>query len=202
MTTTGQHIDALAAFKFELRIDDLVVAWFTECSGVTLEREVIPHQEGGLNQFIHHLPGRVKRQNVTLKRGIAGEELWQWFQSGRTNGQVKRQHVSVILYRADRTIGKEWNMSNAYPTKWEANPLKSSGNQVAVASLELAQDSGGAGVGSTVSAAVQRQKTEQVDRQEQPVQPEIDLQVVAGRVYDLIKQDLRLERERAGKHWF
>jgi phage tail-like protein len=130
-------LDLAAGFRFGVEIGGQKVAWFTECSGLSVERGVLPYKEGGQNAFEHQLPNRVTYPKVTLKRGIADMTLWQWFQEGLHNLKVKRQPVSIVLYSGDRKNAKRWDLKDAFPTKWTGPDLRTDGNQVAVEGLEL-----------------------------------------------------------------
>ncbi len=130
--------DPIAGFRFGIEVKGIVSGWFTECSGLTIEREVFPHKEGGTNDYEHKLPGGIKCSNITLKRGVASDDaLWKWFQKGLYDGKVRRQHVSIILYNGDRTKARRWNLADAYPVKWTGPDFKVEGNQVAIETLEI-----------------------------------------------------------------
>jgi phage tail-like protein len=129
--------DPVHGFRFAVEIGGEIKGWFTECSGLTVERETTPQPEGGVNDFVHQLPGRIKYTNITLKHGLAGNELWDWFQAGLYDGKVERRNLSIILYSTDRLKSKRWNLTNAYPTKWTGPSFNSSGNEVAVESMEI-----------------------------------------------------------------
>lgn len=131
-------VDPVAGFRFGVEIKGSAVGWFTECSGLSVERDVLPHKEGGLNAYVHQLPGRVSYPKVTLKRGIADPELWDWFQKGLYDLKVERRAVSIVLYSGDKETVKRWELKDAFPTKWIGPDLKADGNQVAIESLELA----------------------------------------------------------------
>src|SRR5437016_8239237 len=47
-----------------------IQALFTEVSGLQVEMQVMDYEEGGVNNYIRRLPGRLKVGNVTLKRGL------------------------------------------------------------------------------------------------------------------------------------
>jgi phage tail-like protein len=135
---TGDLIDPTSDVRFAIEIGGEIVAWFMECSGLNAQRDVTPHPEGGINDYVHQLPGRIKHNNITLKRGVTNEEvLWKWFQEGLYDGKVKRQNVSIILFSTDRKKGKRWNLREAYPAKWTGPNLKSDSNGIAVETLEL-----------------------------------------------------------------
>ena len=65
------RIDPTLGFSFTVQIGDEIQGWFTECSGLTVQREVKEQPEGGVNDFVHQLPGRLKQSNITLKNGLA-----------------------------------------------------------------------------------------------------------------------------------
>lgn len=187
-----QQVNPLADFRFELKIEGIAVGWFSECGGVTIEREVVQQPEGGVNGHVHQLPGGIKRQSLTLKRGVADETLWQWLQTGRYDGQVKRCNALVTLVGADRTEAGHWDFRDVYPTRWSGAELKADSQQVALESLELSQ-----GSGDSAAGPVQRQPAETAALS--GPSPAIDLPQLADKIYALLKRELRLEQERAGR---
>lgn len=192
--TALDRIEPNLEFSFAIDIEGIVVGWFTECSSLSIEREVIPRPEGGVNNYITQLPGPIKWANITLKRGLAGPELWNWFEQGRYDGQVKRRKVTIILYKVDRTEARRWELNNAIPTKWIASNLKTDDNQVFLESLELACGSGEAG------QPVQRDpETLPTVTNARPQKSEINQAELAQAVYRLLKQELRIEQDRLGR---
>ncbi|HEU4325255.1 MAG TPA: phage tail protein [Roseiflexaceae bacterium] len=132
--------EAYSNCRFYVMIDGMTQAVFTELSGLQLEMEVTEYAEGGNNNFVHRLPGRIKVSNVTLKRGMtATNEFFQWYVAAMS-GKVKRRNISVVMYD---TAGKEllrWNFIRAYPVKWIGPQMSAGGNALAVETLELAHD--------------------------------------------------------------
>ncbi len=131
------RVDPVIKFRFSVQIAGVTVGWFTDCSGLSLEREIITRAEGGINDYTHQLPGRVKQSRLTLKRGFADNVLWDWFQKGLYDGKVERHNVSIMLYNSDRTKKKQWDLESAYPVKWTGPDFQSDSNQVSVETLEL-----------------------------------------------------------------
>ncbi|MCB9076081.1 MAG: phage tail protein [Anaerolineaceae bacterium] len=142
--TDRNYEDPLLVFKFQVEIEGIIEGFFTECSGLSVEREVETYKEGGLNNYEHKLPGRLKYGNVTLKRGMTTSQalLWDWFHKNADDGkeffQVKRNNVTIKQLDLMGNKVKEWTLSEAYPVKWKGADLKSDGNQVAIETLELA----------------------------------------------------------------
>jgi phage tail-like protein len=128
-----------AAFRFAVQIDGITEAVFTECTLPTLEVEVHEQPEGGLNNAVHQIPGRIKSGKITLKRGLASSsELLSWYMDvAQGQIQASQREVSVIMY--DSTSGEvlRWNFAKAFPSKWSGPSLSSGANQVAIETLEL-----------------------------------------------------------------
>lgn len=198
----GERTDPVAGFRFGVEIQGIVVGWFTECSGLAVEREVLPYQEGGVNDYVHQLPGQVKRANVQLKRGIADGVLWDWFQQGAYDGQVTRRNVSIVLFNGDYSEAQRWELPEAYPLKWSGSALRASGREVAVETLEIGQR-GGESQASTVQRAVAGAEllAEGSTGQESAGQ-EVDLSALAQALYHLMRVEATVERERLGRSQF
>ncbi len=190
--------DLIAKFRFGVEIQGVVVGWFTECSELSLEREVTPYKEGGVNDFVHQLPSGVSYSAITLKRGLADNVLWDWFQKGLYDGKVELHNVSIVLYGGDRAETKRWNLVDAYPVKWTGPELKGDSDDLAVETLEIG--CGGGGGASVQRAGGEGGGVVGVGQAVMPAQDEgaIDLQVLAGKVVGLLRRDLQLERERLG----
>ncbi len=135
--------DPMLSFKFHIEIDQIIEGFFTECSGLSAEREVESYKEGGVNQFEHKLPGRIKYGNVTLKRGMTtSNKLWAWFNenaASETNFfKVKRLSVSITQMDLTGDPVRQWSLEQAYPVKWKGPDLKSDNSQVAIETIEIA----------------------------------------------------------------
>lgn len=186
-------LEPTAEFRFAVEIQGLVVGWFTECSGLSFERAVLPHEEGGVNDRVHQLPGRIQWTSLSLKRGLADNKLMAWFLEGQQDGGAARRDVSILLLGADGKEAQRWDLQGVYPQKWQgAGPIAGS-NQVAVETIEI-----GSGEGGVEPRAVQRAEDEvpAPAYEGTPSEGEVDLSALAERIVTLLKQDLRVERER------
>jgi len=191
--------DPIPIYHFVVTIQGAEVGWFTECSGLTVEREVIPRPEGGVNDYVAQLPGPVSYSKLTLKRGLADNVLWDWFRTGLYDGKVERRHVTITLLNPDQTEARHWDMTNAYPARWSGPDFQSDSAQVSVETLELV--SGGGAEQSVVQRALDGElEAAPIDRAA-PQAAEIDLALLAEKVVALLKQELAIERERLGRKW-
>ncbi|WP_217913369.1 phage tail protein [Miltoncostaea marina] len=113
------------------------IGWFTEVSGLAMEYEVVEHQEGGVNDFVHKLRGRMKFPNLVLKRGITHEEAFvRWFLACRE--KTERRDLSVTLYGPDLAPIRTWSFAGAFPVKWTGPDLSATAGEVAMESIEIA----------------------------------------------------------------
>jgi phage tail-like protein len=111
---------------------------FRECTGLAAEIEVKDYNEGGVNDFVHKLPTRMKYPNLVLKRGVTYEDaLLKWLWSVRH--EIVRGDVIIQLKGPDLDPGgvRTWTFSQAFPVKWTGPNLNAASNQVATETLEI-----------------------------------------------------------------
>jgi phage tail-like protein len=109
-----------------------------------MSTDVFEYQEGGLNEYVHKIPGRTKYSNVTLKRGFAtSNEIYEWYKEVETdlikgNG-LEYQQVTITLYSsAEQGRLMRWTLNKAFPVKWVGPAFKTDEAAVAVETLEFA----------------------------------------------------------------
>jgi phage tail-like protein len=133
---TGQN--PYMSFRFRVEIDGIISGGASEVSGLQIETETEPYEEGGVNDFIHQLPKRTKYQPITLKRGITDlDELWNWYQDV-VKGKFQRKNGAIILMDTQGNDKWRWDFVEAYPVKWTGPELKADSNTVAFETIELA----------------------------------------------------------------
>lgn len=127
-----------AAYRFTVEIGSITTAMFDECRGLDTEVEVLEIAEGGRNDYIHMLPGRVKKPmaRLVLKRGLGSADLWDWY-SNVVQGTVTRQNISIILYGFKDMKNIRWNITDALPVKWSGPSLNAGSNEVAFETIEF-----------------------------------------------------------------
>lgn len=137
---TGERKDTFMNHSFLVEIRGLIVAGFSEVSGLQVETETDEVREGGVNDHVHKLPKLTKYSNLALKRGITDSDtLWNWHQSV-INGDIQKKSGFIVLLDRERNEKWRWNFLDAYPVKWVGPDLKADSNTVAVESLELAHN--------------------------------------------------------------
>src|SRR5512139_655516 len=121
MTTPPQN--PFVGFHFVVEISGIQEARFTECSGFEAKLDVEEYKEGGVNDFVHRLPGRRSFSTVTLKRGMTTSmHLWDWLHRVATvnaKGEEKK-NLSIVLYDKAAAEVMRWNLIGAFPIKWNS----------------------------------------------------------------------------------
>jgi phage tail-like protein len=144
LTKTGKRIDPFPTFKFHVEVGNITEAAFTNCSGLEVSTEVYEIKEGGLNDYVHKIPGRTKYSNITLKRGFAtSNELFRWYkemESKLFSGKAfDFRDVTICLYSSVvQGNVMRWTLNKAFPVKWVGPTFNTAEAAVAVETLEFA----------------------------------------------------------------
>jgi len=138
MSKTAERHDPVPGFRFTVTFDDLPPGGFSDCSGLQMETEVQEYAEGGLNGHTWKLPGRTKQGNVTLKRGIVNKSLWDWHRA-IASGEFKARNCTIVVHDpsgSDDVI--EFQLVDAFLSKWVGPELSAGQNNVAIETIEVA----------------------------------------------------------------
>lgn len=135
----GQRADPYGAFDFWVEIEGLIVGGFAEVSGLQIETESLSYREGGLNSYVHQLPGPARYpQNLVLKRGLtSADTLWAWYQDV-LRGAITRRNGTIYLLGPGGETALAWNFLEAYPVRWSGPDLRAAGSELAFETVELA----------------------------------------------------------------
>jgi len=130
------------AFYFQVTLENQEYA-FKEVSGLTTEMETEAIQEGGVNNYVHLLPKKMKHTNLVLKRALQPIQQAdvKWIKSileGDLQLNISTKSILVKLLNHEGTAIYTWSCENAYPIKWEIENLDSEKNSVLIETLEFA----------------------------------------------------------------
>jgi phage tail-like protein len=124
--------------RFQVLIDKAVIGAFAECSGLSVEYDVLEYQEGGEQRFVHKLRGGLKYPNLVLKRGVTYEDaLVKWF-FDRSDREKGRGTVTLKLLGDDGKQVRSWSFASAFPVKWSGPSFSAKSTNVATETLEIA----------------------------------------------------------------
>ena len=134
-------------FRFKVEIDGIQRASFSEVTGFDASVDVIEYREGDdLRNTPRKLPGLSKYGNITLKWGIVTDrEMFDWMATiAGTNTQnptgIARKKMTITLITDDGGDGPQWEVINAWPTRYTAPDFNGIGGEVAFESIEIAHE--------------------------------------------------------------
>lgn len=136
--------DPLVSSWFGVEFQGQVVGAFRECTGLGSENEVVEYKASGQKgeYVIKKVPGRLKWNNITLKRGITDSmDMWQW-RKLIEQGQVDqaRKNGTITMYNQQGSAVAKWNFINAWPSKLTGPSANAGNNEVAIEELELTHE--------------------------------------------------------------
>lgn len=136
--------DPLVGFHYAIEVQGVVTGYFTECSGIGSEHELIEHKvvdEKG-RESILKVPGRLKWQDVTLKRGITNNmDIWDWREEV-VQGHVDdaRHNGSIVMFNQALEEVARWNFVNGWPLKVSGPSMKSDSNEFGIEELVITHE--------------------------------------------------------------
>src|SRR5947208_1434279 len=128
--------DPLVSAWFSVEFQGQVVGAFRECTGLGSENEVVEYKASSADghAVIRKVPGRLKWNNITLKRGITDAmDMWKWrklveegkMSEARKNGSIKmHNHAGEVVAR--------WDFTDAWPSKLNGPAANAQNNEVAI----------------------------------------------------------------------
>jgi phage tail-like protein len=136
--------DPLVGFHYAIEVQGVINGYFTECSGIGSEHEVIEHKivdEKG-RESIHKIPGRLKWENVSLKRGITSNmDIWDW-RDQVVEGDVDgaRRNGSIVMFNQKLDEVARWNFENAWPIKVSGPSMKADSNEFGIEEVVITHE--------------------------------------------------------------
>jgi len=137
-------VDPIVSSWFGVEFQGQVVGAFRECTGLGSENEVVEYKASGPKgeYVIKKVPGRMKWNNVTLKRGITDAmDMWKWRKLVE-EGKIKdaRKNGSIVMFSAQGVEVARWNFVNAWPSKLTGPSANATNNEVAIEELEITHE--------------------------------------------------------------
>jgi phage tail-like protein len=138
----GERVTA-ASFLFE--VDDVEIGRFREITGLEVTVEIEEVQEGGQNNFVHRLPGRMTWPNIVLKRGITqNDSLIEWLtkSSGEKfaagGNKLQRTTAAITLLGTSGKRLRAWDFDGAFAVRWTGPNFDAQSSEMAMEQLEIA----------------------------------------------------------------
>lgn len=133
--------DPYGAFNFVVEIGGEAQAGFQEVSGLGMTIDVIEYRNGN-EVATRKLPGIHRYQNVVLRRGVIGSlNLYKWIDDVRRGASPAARDVAIMLLDESMQEVARWNLTRAWPIKYQGPTLNASTSEVAVEELVLTYES-------------------------------------------------------------
>jgi phage tail-like protein len=136
--------DPLVGCRFKIDIGGVITGYFSECSGLGSETDIIEQKvvnDKGV-EVVLKVPGRLKWGDITLKRGITSDmEIWDWrkkVEEGDVEGA--RRNGSVVMYDQSLAERARWNFMNAWPSKVSGPSPKADSNEIGIEELVIVHE--------------------------------------------------------------
>ncbi len=127
-------LDTSVGHSFGIEIDGVVIKQIQEVSGLKLEQDVIELKQNTPDgkYMIKKLPGRFKAGEVTLTRGLTGDNSFEkWVKDSRFGKMGDaRKGGAVIVYDYEGQAIKRYKLENAWPKSLEIGSLKAGDTSV------------------------------------------------------------------------
>jgi len=136
----------LLNYNYRVEIEGLLVAGFSEVSGLEQEIEIEEYKESGVD-FIHKLPSGIKYSNIILKKGMTdATSLRDWYEATlksvryKKNPIPKKPIVYITLMDAQGEEKIRFSLKSVYPIKWIGPQLNANASEIAIETLELVHE--------------------------------------------------------------
>ena len=131
--------DASVGFKGELpssssfifEVDGVQIGMFAQVSGLELKVDVITYEEGGVNGFVHKLPGRMTWPHIVLRRGVCDSDaLFSW--TAKTSGpafeangnKLARSTGAITAIGSDGGRLRAWELQQVFAVRLDRAALR------------------------------------------------------------------------------
>ena len=136
--------DPLRNFRYRLEIDGIEQAGFSEVAIGETSNDPIEYREGNELTTVRKLNGLTKHANITLKWGVTDStDLNAWFQMVNDGATPLDSARRTVVIRAQNEAGEDkaaWEVTRAWPTKYNPTDLNGKGTDVAIDQLELCNE--------------------------------------------------------------
>jgi phage tail-like protein len=127
----------LTSSHFKVSVPGLTIGTFRNCNGLSMEFDVFEWAEGGNNEFVHHLPGRMRYPYLTLSSGMTDDlamQTWFW----KTREQAELKEVTIELQTQDGQTKRAWSFADAFPVRWTGPGIAADATALSIETLEIA----------------------------------------------------------------
>ena len=135
------ELDSSVGHSFGLEFDGITIKSITEVSGLKMEQDVVELKQNGPDgkYVIKKLPGRWKAAEITLTRGLTGDQSFEKWVKDSQFGKMAdaRKGGAIIVFDYEGQAIKRYKLTNAWPKSLEIGSLKAGDTSVLTEKLVL-----------------------------------------------------------------
>jgi phage tail-like protein len=137
-------LDSSVGHSFGLEFDGVTIKQINEVSGLKLEQDVIELKQNTNDgkYMVKKLPGRPKAGEVTLTRGLTGDNSFEKWVKDSQFGKMgdARKGGAIIVFDFEGAAIKRYKLTNAWPKTLEIGSLKAGDTSVLTEKLTLTHE--------------------------------------------------------------
>jgi phage tail-like protein len=134
----------LRNFRYHLEIDGIVLAGFSEVTIGDGSNDPIEYREGNEITTVRKLKGLNRYGTITLRWGVTDSvELSSWHRMVVDDATSLSAARRTVVIRIQNDAGDDkaaFEVTRAWPTRYNLADVNGKGNEVAIESLELANE--------------------------------------------------------------
>ena len=138
----GERKDPYRNFRFKVEIDGIQTASFADATIPDSTTESVDYREGTDLPHQRKLSGLTEYASITLKKGITDSmDLYNWKKQVEDTGAINaRKSISLILVDEEGNDKAQWNILEAWPTKYDPSDFSAKANDVVIETLEIVHE--------------------------------------------------------------
>lgn len=138
----GERNDPYRNFRFKVQIEGIQIASFADATIPDSTTDAVPYREGTDPTHERKLSGLTKYGTITLKKGLTDSmELYNWKKQVEDSGAIKaRKSMSLILIDEEGNEKAQWDIQDAWPTKYDSSDFSAKANEVVIESFEIVHE--------------------------------------------------------------
>ncbi|MGI8802179.1 MAG: phage tail protein [Solirubrobacteraceae bacterium] len=145
MSPVGADQTLSGSFMFHLSLGGAETAgYFKEFDGLGSENEVIEHRstDPSGKTVIQKIPGQLKWNNLTLKRGVdTSKVLWEWRQMVVSGGiATARKDGTITLIDSMGAPVSVYKFIRGWPCKYSSPGVSADSNEILLEEIEITHE--------------------------------------------------------------
>ena len=140
MVAKLEHDGDFQGSFFSLEIDGVTLAYFTACSGISLEFEPVTFKQGDGKMIVERKrPGRPKYTEVVLKRGLTqSNDLYKWFDEVvKAAKPTPYKTAAIVIFGRDAKEVARFSLLQCWPSRLSVSDLTSGSDDVMIEEVTI-----------------------------------------------------------------